>query len=99
METIEWNDFSNVQLRVVIGVAADAFAKTRKPAYIMQVDFGEEIDMHKSNALLTTLYRAESLIGKPVVASVNFPPNQINPIMCERLMTGSLNVATTLANH
>ncbi len=88
MQTIDWNDFSKVELRVGRIVAAEPFAKARRPAYILQVDFGPEIGVRKSSAQITDLYAPEALVGKPVVAVVNFPPKQIGPLMSECLVTG-----------
>ena len=91
METIDWNDFTKVELRVGRVVAAEPFARARRPAYILQVDFGPELGMRKSSAQITDLYAPEALVGKLVVAVVNFPPKQIGPIMSECLVTGFHN--------
>ncbi len=91
MQTIDWDDFSKVELRVGRIVAAEPFAKARRPAYILQVDFGPEIGVRKSSAQITDLYAPEALVGKLVVAVVNFPPKQIGPLMSECLVTGFHN--------
>jgi tRNA-binding protein len=91
VETIDWNDFAKVELRVGRVVAAEPFAKARRPAYILQVDFGPEIGVRKSSAQITDLYAPETLVGKQVVAVVNFPPKQIGPIMSGCLVTGFHN--------
>lgn len=88
MKTLEWPDFQKVELRVGTVIDAQDFPKARKPAYILQVDFGEDIGVKKSSAQITDLYGKEELIGKRVVAVVNFPPKQIGPIMSECLVTG-----------
>ena len=88
MQTIDWNDFSKVELRVGRVIAAEPFAAARKPAYILQVDFGPELGTRKSSAQITALYSAEQLLGRLVVAVVNFPPKQIGPLMSECLVTG-----------
>ncbi|MGE3787476.1 MAG: tRNA-binding protein [Nitrospirales bacterium] len=88
METISWDDFTKVELRVGRIVSAAPFPAARKPAYLLQVDFGEEIGVKKSSAQITHLYQPEGLVGKLVVAVVNFPPKQIGPVMSECLVTG-----------
>ncbi|MGH8124972.1 MAG: tRNA-binding protein [Rhodanobacteraceae bacterium] len=88
METISWDDFTKVELRVGRIIDARTFAEARKPAYVLQVDFGEAIGVKKSSAQLTNLYKPEELIGKLVVGVVNFPEKQIGPLMSECLVTG-----------
>jgi tRNA-binding protein len=88
METITWDDFSRVELRVGRIVRAARFPEARKPAYLLEVDFGEEIGIRKSSAQITALYAPEELLGKQVVAVVNFPAKQIGPVQSECLVTG-----------
>ncbi|ULQ46233.1 tRNA-binding protein [Flagellatimonas centrodinii] len=88
METISWNDFTKVELRVGRVVSANVFTEARKPAYVLQIDFGEELGIRKSSAQITARYTPEGLIGKLVVAVVNFPKKQIGPLMSECLTTG-----------
>jgi tRNA-binding protein len=88
METISWDDFSRVELRVGRIIDARVFAQARKPAYVLQVDFGPDIGIRKSSAQITRLYRCEELVGKLVVGVVNFPKKQIGPLMSECLVTG-----------
>jgi tRNA-binding protein len=88
MQTISWDDFEKIELRVGKVVAAAPFPEARKPAYVLQIDFGEEIGMRKSSAQVTALYRPEDLVGRLVVAVVNFPKKQIGPLMSECLVTG-----------
>lgn len=88
MKSISWDEFTQVELRVGRIVSADEFPKARKPAYILHVDFGEEIGVKKSSAQITVHYRREELVGRRVVAVVNFPPKQIGPIRSECLVTG-----------
>lgn len=91
METIGWDDFMRVELRVGRIISADAFPEARKPAYVLSVDFGDAIGIRKSSAQITHLYSREDLIGKLVVGVVNFPKKQIGPVMSECLVTGFHN--------
>jgi len=88
MNEIEWNDFQKVELRVGTIIVVEDFPEARKPAYKLTVDFGEVIGSKKSSAQITELYDKESLLGKRVIAVINFPPKQIGPIMSECLVTG-----------
>jgi len=88
MQTIEWNDFEKVELRVGTIVEVNEFPEARKPAWKLKVDFGDEIGLRKSSAQITDLYTAEDLLGRQVVAVVNFPPKQIGPMRSECLVTG-----------
>lgn len=97
METINWSDFERVELRVGRVLDARVFAEARKPAYVLQVDFGAEIGIRKSSAQITGLYRPEELIGKLVVGVVNFPKKQIGPLMSECLITGFHDAAGEVA--
>ena len=91
METIAWDDFARVELRVGRIISADTFPEARKPAYLLRVDFGEAIGIRKSSAQITHLYTREELVGRLVVAVVNFPKKQIGPVMSECLVTGFHN--------
>lgn len=88
MDTIDWDDFAKVELRVGRIVSARAFPEARKPAYVLQVDFGPDVGVRKSSAQITALYRPDELVGRLVVGVVNFPPKQIGPLMSECLVTG-----------
>ena len=85
---ISWPDFMRVDLRVGRVVSAKAFPEARKPAYILEVDFGEEIGVLKSSAQITDLYSVDDLVDRLVVGVVNFPRKQIGPLMSECLVTG-----------
>ncbi|MCS4505449.1 tRNA-binding protein [Arhodomonas aquaeolei] len=88
MATITFDDFMKVELRVGRVVSAEPFPEARRPAYILHVDFGPEIGQRKSSAQITGHYTPESLVGRQVVAVVNFPSKQIGPIRSECLVTG-----------
>lgn len=88
METIAWNDFVKVELRVGRVIEAQPFPEARKPAYVLLVDFGGEIGIRKSSAQITDLYDCQELVGKLVVAVINFPKKQIGPLRSECLVTG-----------
>jgi len=88
VQQIEWSDFVSIELRVGRIVDVEPFPEARKPAYKLRVDFGEEIGVRKSSAQITELYEPEALLGKQVVAVVNFPPKQIGRFMSECLVAG-----------
>ncbi|MEZ2441887.1 tRNA-binding protein [Chitinophaga sp. RCC_12] len=90
METISWPDFEKVEMRVGTILEANDFPKARNPSYQLVIDFGPETGIRKSSAQITHLYRKEDLIGKQVVAVVNFPPKQIANFMSECLVLGAV---------
>ena len=88
MDTIGWQDFERVELRVGTVVEVEAFPEAHKPAYKLSVDFGPEIGMRRSSVQITAHYTPEELKGRQVVGVVNFPPKRIGPFMSECLITG-----------
>ena len=88
MSEINWDDFQKVELKVGTIIAADVFPEARKPAWKLTLDFGEETGTRRSSAQITDLYTAQELVGKQILAVVNFPPKQIGPFMSECLVTG-----------
>ena len=88
MQEISWNDFMKVELCVGRVLQAEVFKEARKPAYKLVVDFGPELGQRKSSAQITAHYQPEELVGRLVVAVVNFPKKQIGPLMSECLVTG-----------
>lgn len=88
MAEISWADFEKVEMRTGTIVAADPFPEARNPAYRLTIDFGGTIGLRKSSAQITDHYRTEDLLGKQIIAVVNFPPKQIGPVRSGCLVTG-----------
>src|ERR671933_1747425 len=84
---IEFADFEKVDVRVGRIVHVDDFPQARKPAYKLRIDFGPELGVKQSSAQITT-YAKDELLGRQVVAVVNFPPKQIGPFISEVLTLG-----------
>jgi len=85
---IEFQDFLKVDIRIGQILQAEVFKEARKPAYILNIDFGSTIGIKKSSAQITEHYTPENLVGKKIAAVVNFKPRQIGPIMSEVLTLG-----------
>jgi tRNA-binding protein len=88
MPEITYPDFERVDIRVGTVVSAELNPRARKPAYILNVDFGPTIGVKKASAQCTEHYGAEALVGRQVAAVVNFPPKQIGNLMSEVLVLG-----------
>ncbi|MFO0810773.1 MAG: tRNA-binding protein [Gemmataceae bacterium] len=90
---VTWDDFLRVDLRVGTVTAVEEFPEARRPAYKLWIDFGPELGVRKSSAQLTRLYTVTELVGRQVVAVVNFPRKQVGPFMSEVLVTGFADAA------
>lgn len=87
---ISWSDFEKIDIRAGTIIAVEDFPKAKKPAYQLKIDFGES-GIRNSSAQITALYDKASLLGKQVVAIVNFPPKQIANFFSECLVLGVYN--------
>jgi tRNA-binding protein len=88
---LQWIDFEKINLRVGTIIEVNDFPNARKPAFQLTIDFGAEIGVRKSSAQITKRYTKDNLIGKQIIAVVNFPKKQIGNFMSECLVLGSVN--------
>ena len=88
-QNISWSDFSKVEMRIGTIISAVEFKEVKNPAYKIQIDFGE-FGVKKTSAQITQLYMPNDLIGKQIVAVINFPPKQIANMMSECLLLGAV---------
>lgn len=87
---LQWSDFDKVEMRIGTILEVADFPEARKPAYQLTIDFGSEIGIKKSSAQITKRYSKEALLGKQIVAVVNFPKKQIGKFFSECLVLGSV---------
>ena len=87
-QTIAFEDFAKIDIRIGTVVAADVFPQARKPAYKLSIDFGPRIGIKRSSAQVTAHYTPDGLVGRRIAALVNVPPRQIGPFMSQVLCLG-----------
>lgn len=92
MTTITWPDFEKVDIRVGVVTDAKTFPEARRPAYRLWIDFGP-LGVKRSSAQITAHYRPEALVGRQVIAVVNFPPRQVGPFVSDVLVLGAYDDA------
>ncbi len=88
MNTISWQDFESVDIRVWTITKVEDFPEIRNPSYKIWVDFGEELWLKKTSAQCTQIYSKQELLWKQILWVVNFPPKQVGKFMSEFLITG-----------
>lgn len=92
LSAITWSDFEKIEMRVGTIIEAEIFQEAKKPAYKIRIDFGP-YGIRKSSAQVTRLYQPEELIGKQIIAVINFPPKQIANLKSECLIMGVVDEA------
>ena len=90
--SLSWDEFARVDMRVGVVIAAQEFPEARRPALKLEIDFGP-LGVKRSSAQITAHYTPSSLVGRRVVAVVNFPPKRIGPFTSEVLVLGAYNSA------
>jgi tRNA-binding protein len=98
-EELSWSDFVKVDMRIGTIIEVRDFPKAKKPAYQIHIDFGDEVGIRKTSAQLTGRYTKEDLLGKQIVAVVNFPKKQIADFMSECLILGAVDSADVVLLH
>ena len=88
LEQIAYGDFDKVDMRVGKIIGVEDFPQARKPAYRLSIDFGPEIGIKKSSAQLTARYKKDELLGRKIIAVINFPPKQVANFLSEVLVLG-----------
>ena len=91
MSDLKWSEFERIEMRVGTILTVSDFPEAKKPAYQLQIDFGEEIGILKTSAQITTQYDRIKLVGKQIIAVVNFPKKQIANFMSECLILGAVD--------
>ncbi|MBT0609042.1 tRNA-binding protein [Aequorivita echinoideorum] len=91
MNNLSWEDFEKVEMRVGTILEAKDFPESKNPSFQLKIDFGEKIGVLKSSAQITVRYTKEELVGKKVIAVVNFPKKQIANFMSECLVLGAVD--------
>ncbi len=84
-----FDDFIKLDIRVGTIIEAKTFEKAKRPAYQLKIEFGDEIGLKNSSAQITNIYKPDDLIGKQILAVINFPPRQIANFMSEVLVLGT----------
>lgn len=90
-DLLNWSDFEKVEMRVGTIIEVMDFPEANKPSYKLRIDFGKDLGVKKTSAQITVRYAKEELLGKQIVAVVNFPVKQIGPFMSECLVLGAVN--------
>ena len=88
---ISWSDFEKVEMYIGTVIAVQDFPEARNPSYKLRIDFGKIVGVKKSSAQITAGYIKEDLVGKQIVAVLNFPKKQIGPFMSECLVLGAVS--------
>ncbi len=91
MNDLTWKEFEKVEMRVGTVLDVQDFPEARNPSYKLTIDFGDEIGVKKSSTQITSLYKKEELLGRQIIAVINFPKKQIANSISECLVLGAVN--------